>query len=119
MLKTLLNKYPKPLPHRHKNLRTHFIYLLGHYKDSAVVDRLKKDAEELDNLHEMHDYDSNYTAYVIEDHREELYDFKEKLLLEGKKEAAQFIDQVRALAMIHLGMRDNPFVQNNADVEGF
>ena len=69
MLRTLLNKYPKPLPHRHKNLRTHFIYLLGYYKDSAVIERLKKDAEELDNLHEMEDYDSNYTAHVIEEHR--------------------------------------------------
>ncbi|WP_321431134.1 hypothetical protein [uncultured Methanolobus sp.] len=119
MLRTLLNKYPKPLPHRHKNLRTHFIYLLGHYKDSAVIDRLKKDAEELDNLHEMEDYDSNYTAHVIEEHREELYEFEEKLRLEDKEEPAQFIAQVRVRAMIHLGMYDDPFVQNNADVEGF
>ncbi|WP_407355416.1 hypothetical protein [Methanolobus sp. WCC5] len=119
MLRNLLNKYPKPLLHRNKNLRTHFIYLLGHYNDYAVVERLKKDAEELDNLHEMRDYESNYTANIIEDHREELYEFEEKLRLEGKEEPAQFIAQTRVTAMIHLGMYDNPLKQNIADVEGF
>jgi hypothetical protein len=119
MLRSLLNRYPLPLSHNYKNLRTHFIFLLGHYNDYAVIDRLKKDAEELNNLHEMHDYESDYTAHVIEEHREELYEFEEKLRLEGKEEPAQFIAQTRVTAMIHLGMYDDPFVQNNADVEDF
>jgi len=119
MLRTLLNRYPKPLPHNHKNLRTHLIFLLGHYNDYAVVERLKMDAEELDNLQEMHDYESNYTANVIEEHREELYKFEEKLRLEGKEESAQFIAQTRVTAMIHLGMYDNPFEQNTIDAEDF
>ncbi|MDG6244852.1 MAG: hypothetical protein QCH31_10780 [Methanolobus sp.] len=119
MLRTVLNRYPKPLPHNHKNLRTHLIFLLGHYHDYAIVERLKKDAEELDNLQEMHDYDSNYTANVIEEHRGELYEFEEKLRLEGQEEPAQFIGQVRVQAMIHLGMHDDPFKQNIADVRDF
>ncbi|WP_340818287.1 hypothetical protein [Methanolobus sp. WCC4] len=120
MLRSLLNKYPKPLPHGYKNLRTHFIYLLGHYNDYAVIERLKKDAEELDNLHEiLHDYESNYTAFVIEEHREELYEFEEKLRLEGMEEPAQFIAQTRVTAMIHLEMYDDPFKKNNAAVRDF
>ncbi|MBP1908249.1 hypothetical protein [Methanolobus bombayensis] len=119
MLRSLLNKYPKPLPHGHKNLRTHFIFLLGYYNDSAIIDRLKKDAEELDNLHDLLDYNSNYTAFVIEDHREELYDFEEKLRLEGKEEPAQFIAQVRVIAMTHLGMHDDHFKENKDAVEKF
>jgi hypothetical protein len=119
MLRTVLNRYPKPLPHNHKNLRTYLIFLLGHYHDYAIVERLKKDAEELDNLQEMHDYDSNYTANVIEEHRGELYEFEEKLKLEGQEEPAQFIGQVRVQAMIHLGMHDDPFKQNIAVVRDF
>nr|WP_321498364.1 hypothetical protein [uncultured Methanolobus sp.] len=119
MLRSLLNKYPKPLPHGHKNLRTHFIFLLGHYNDSAVIDRLKKDAEELDNLHEILDYDTDYTAHIIEEHREELYEFEEKLRLECKEESAQFIAQVRVRAMIHLGMLKDPFEQRISDVGRF
>ncbi len=119
MLRSLLNRYPLPLSHNYKNLRTHFIFLLGHYNDYAVIDRLKKDAEELNNLHEMHDYESDYTAHVIEEHREELYEFEEKLRLEGKEEPAQFIAQTRVTAMIHLGMYDDPFEQNKASMEDF
>lgn len=119
MLRGLLAKHPKPLPHAHKNLRTHFIYLLGHYNDYAVIDRLKKDALELDNLHEMLDYDSEYTANVIEEHREELYEFEEKLSIEGKKDSADFIAQVRVKAMIHLGMHENYFKQNEDAVRNF
>ena len=112
MLRTLLNKYPGPLP-RHKNLRTHFIYLLGHYKDNAVIERLKKDAEELDTPRDViHDYESYYTANIIEEHREELYDFEEELRLEGKEESAQFIAEIRVRAMIHLGMHDDPLKDN-------
>lgn len=119
MLRELLNRYPHPLP-SNKNLRTYFIFLLGHYNDYAVVERLKKDAEELGNLHEvLGEYESSYTANVIEEHREELYDFEENLRLEGKEEQAQFIAQARVRAMIHLGMYDDPFKQNIADVERF
>lgn len=120
MLRGLLAKYPIPSEKEaYKNLRTHFIFLLGHYNDYAVVERLKKDAEELDNLHEMHDYDTKYTANVIEEHREELYEFEEKLSVEGKKESADFIAQVRVIAMTHLGMHDDLFKENKDAVEDF
>ena len=112
MLRTLLNKYPEPLL-RLKNFRTHFIYLLGHYKDNAVIERLKKDAEELDTPRDViHDYESYYTANIIEEHRGELYDFEEELRLKGKEEPAQFIAEIRVRAMIHLGMYDDPFKDN-------
>ena len=45
-LRCLLERYPVPIK-KYKNLRTHIIFLLGHFNDSSVIDRLKKDAEEL------------------------------------------------------------------------
>jgi hypothetical protein len=119
MLRKLLNRYPHPLP-SNKNLRGYVIFLLGHYNDYAVIERLKKDAEELGNLHEvLGEYESSYTANVIEEHREELYKFEEKLRLESKGEQAQFIAQARVQAMIHLGMHEDRFKQNIADVGRF
>lgn len=109
MLRLLLNKYPVPLQH-YKSLRTHVIYLLGYFNDHTVIERLEQDAETLENLSDIiQDYESYYTANLIEDHREELYLFEEKLRLEGKKDSAQFVSNIRAKAMMHLGMYDDPF----------
>jgi hypothetical protein len=108
MLRRLLSKYPEPLT-KYKNLRTHIIYLLGHYNDISVIERLKRDAETLDNLHNIiGDYESDYTANIIEENREDLYNFEEKLRLEGRDEPAQFIAEIRVRALIHLGLHDDP-----------
>lgn len=114
MLRLLLNKYPVPLKH-YKSLRTHVIHLLGYFNDHTVIERLEQDAETLENLSDIiQDYESYYTANLIEDHREELYLFEEKLRLEGKKDSAQFVSNIRAKAMMHLGMYDDPFEPANS-----
>ncbi|NPE28394.1 hypothetical protein HNV12_16120 [Methanococcoides sp. SA1] len=116
ILRSLLNKFPEPLKHSLKSLRTHIIYLLGHYNDASVIERLKKDAETLDNLHEIiHDYESEYTANIIEEQREELYNFEEQLRLDDKEEQAQFIAELRVRSLINLGMKENPFKDNNIE----
>ncbi|ABE51536.1 hypothetical protein [Methanococcoides burtonii] len=109
VLRSLLKKYPEPL-RTHTNLRSHLIFLLGYYNDSAVVERAIRDAETLDNLHEIkEEYQLGTAANIIEEHREELYEFEEKLRLENKIEAAQFIAEIRATALIDLGLKDDPF----------
>lgn len=111
-LRLLLDRYPEPLT-RYTNLRTHIIYLLGHYNDASVIERLKKDAETLENLHDIvHDYESEYTANIIEEHREELYNFEEQLRLDGEDEPAQFIAEIRVRSLINLGMKEDPFKDN-------
>ncbi|NPE31637.1 hypothetical protein HNV12_27515 [Methanococcoides sp. SA1] len=116
ILRILLNKYPEPLNHSLKKLRTNIIYLLGHYNDASVIERLKNDAETLENLHKIvHDYESEYTANIIEEHREELYDFEEQLRLDDKEEQAQFIAEIRVRALINLGMKEDPFKESNVE----
>jgi hypothetical protein len=64
----------------------------------------------LENLHEIGDeYKLGSTANIIEEHREELYEFEEKLRLENKIEAAQFIAEIRARSLIDLGLKEDPF----------
>ncbi|WP_157196636.1 hypothetical protein [Methanococcoides burtonii] len=111
----MIQRIPEPLS-RHSNLRSHIIYLLGFYNDPAVVERLKKDAVTLDHLHEIkEEYKLGTAANIIEEHREELYDFEEKLRLENKIEEAQFIAEIRATALIDLGLKDNPFKSDVKD----
>ncbi len=98
ILRNLLNKcnigsfeYP--------NLRRHVLWLLAHYKDSTVIDQLKRDAEKLeDPTNIVAEYCNEYVAPLIEEHLFELFDLQIKLRQEGKEKASQFISQIKDYA---------------------
>lgn len=116
-LKYLLKRYPEPV-REYKNLRTHIIYLLGLYNDESVIDQLKLDAKNIQDLDSIeNDYIHKFTAMIIEKHRSDLFDFKRKLRKEGYEKGAQFISKMRYQALINLGIVDNPFNSNNSDWE--
>lgn len=119
LLTNLLKIFPIPIP-LHKNLRTHIIHLLGYYEHKAVIERFMEDARTLKDLHSLEEenvYNTEYTANLIEEHREELYKLEEELAVEGKLEASQFVSNVRTMAMIILGLHENPFTQGNEEVD--
>lgn len=109
ILRKLLERYPEPdIPY--KNLRTDIIYLLGYYNDRTVIDQLIKDTNTVKNLDSIEkDYSSKFTSTIIEEHREELFDFINEVRREGKEEAAKFINRMRYQALRNLGMVDDSF----------
>jgi hypothetical protein len=109
LLLNLLDKYPIPSS-TNVNLRTHIIYLLGHYGHESVIEQLKKDAriqQDFSSIEVI--YNSRDTAGLIEEHRDELYKLEEELTIEGKKQASQFVSNIRTDALINLGFLESPF----------
>lgn len=119
LLTNLLKKYPVPIT-RYKNLRTYILYLLGYYGHEAVIERFMDDARTLQDLHSLEEnnvYNTKDIAKLIEEHREELFVLEEDLAIEGKTEAAQFVSNVRTTAMIILGLHENPYSQENQEID--
>jgi hypothetical protein len=115
LLVKLLDKYPSPVS-RQVNLRTHIIYLLGHYGHKAVIERFIKDARTLQDFSPIENvYSTEYTANLIEEHREELYELQEELAIEGKENASKFVSSIRSDVLIFLGLRKNPFTKKEDD----
>jgi hypothetical protein len=109
LLVKLLDKYPVP---KNVNIRTHIIYLLGHYGHKAVIQRFIEDARTLqDPFSVENDYNTEYTANIIEKHREELYKLEEEFAIEGRDYASQFVSNIRTHALINLGYHKNPFTK--------
>lgn len=108
LLVKLLNKYPVPVS-TYVNLRTHIIHLLGYYGHEAVIERFMEDARTLQDPFSVEtDYDTEYTANLIEEHREELYNLEEELAIEGKDNALRFVSNIRTQALINLGLHEKP-----------
>lgn len=115
LLVKLLGKYPVPVS-THVNLRTHIIYLLRHYGHKAVIERFIKDAKTLQDPFSVEDvYNTEYTANLIEEHREELYRLEEELAIEGKEYASQFVSNVRTDALINLGLHENIYTKGKKE----
>lgn len=117
LLVKLLDKYPVPVSTQ-VSLRTHLIHLLGHYGHKAVIEQFIKDAKTLQNPFSVeNDYNTEYTANLIEEHREELYELEEELAIEGKDNASQFVSNIRTRALINLGFYEDPFTKGNEKVD--
>ncbi|MHC1754520.1 MAG: hypothetical protein AB9861_03660 [Methanosarcina sp.] len=117
LLVKLLDKYPVPVS-THVNLRTHIIYLLGHYGHKAVIERFMEDARTLQDPFSVENvYNTEYTANLIEEHREELYKLEEELAIEGKDNASQFVSNIRTEALINLGLYKNPYTKGKKEVD--
>lgn len=103
-LKNLVKKYPERIDNN-DNLRTDLIYLLGYYNDNLVIEQLVQDVNTLGNPYSVrHDYESKYTATIIESNRQLLFDLITSLRREGKEEAANFLSNIRHQARSHLGL---------------
>ncbi|AKB28317.1 Protein export cytoplasm protein SecA ATPase RNA helicase [Methanosarcina siciliae T4/M] len=117
LLVKLLDKYPVPVS-THVNLRTHIIYLLGHYGHKAVIERFMEDARTLKDPFSVENvYNTEYTANLIEEHREELYKLEEELAIEGKDNALRFVSNIRTQALINLGLHENPYTKGKKEVD--
>ncbi len=115
LLVKLLKKYPVPVS-THVNLRTHIIYLLGHYGHKAVIERFMEDARALQDPFSVENvYNTEYTANLIEEHREELYRLEEELAIEGKENASQFVSNIRTEALINLGLYKTPYAKGEKE----
>jgi len=112
LLKTLrdvLDKYSEPTG-KNKVIRSIAILLLSHYKDAYIIEQLIKDATTLTNPLEVEEnYDPSSIAELIISNPSRLFDTERQLMKEGKEDSAQFVSNIRAKAMMHLGMYDNLF----------
>jgi len=118
-LRILLERYPEANK-KYKNLRTQIIHLLGYYNDEAVIEQLKKDVRLLNNSNSLEDesvkyavkdyyYGHDFTARIIEKHRDELFDYIVELRKEGNDTGAQLISEIRYKALILLGIVEDSF----------
>lgn len=115
LLLKLLDKYPVPSS-TNVSVRARLIYLLGHYGHKAVIEQFIKDARIVQDFSSIENvYNTEYTAGLIEEHREELYRLEEELAIEGKDNASQFVSNIRTHALINLGFRENPYTKKEAD----
>lgn len=105
LLVKLLDKYPDPSA-TNVSIKTHIIHLLGHYGHKAVIEQFIKDAKTLQSPFSVENvYNTEYTANIIEEHREELYELEEELAIEGRDKASQFVSNIRSNALEILGLR--------------
>lgn len=105
LLVKLLDKYPDPSA-TNVSIKTHIIHLLGHYNHKAVIEQFIKDAKILQSPFSVESvYNTEYTANLIEEHREELYELEEELAIEGRDKASQFVSNIRGNALEILGLR--------------
>lgn len=74
--------------------------------------RILKDLSSIENV-----YNTEYTANLIEEHREELYKLEEELAIEGKENASQFVSNIRTDALINLGLHENPYTKGEKEVD--
>lgn len=96
-LRNLLKQYEEG----HENytqLRGHLIKFLGHYKDKAVIEQLKKDIKAGKLSKFEHDYSSVLTAKVIDEERTELFYLENSLRKAGEIETADILDRIRSQA---------------------
>lgn len=84
-----------------KNLHVILIWTLGLYENNAVVEILKDDLKHFD-LKNRGNYELAYmqpfTSRVIEDNRDDLFDFQRELEQHGKRETATLLMQIRSKA---------------------
>lgn len=103
-LANLVKKYPIHI-NNNDHLRTSLIHLLGYYNDNCVIEQLVQDAKTLENpFSVLHDYESKYTANIIESNRQLIFDLIAKLRRENKDEAVRFVSHIRSQARAHLGL---------------
>lgn len=103
-LKRLLARYPLP-PQKRPTLRGYILALLGHSNDKIVVDQLITDSVEIEDISSVEDeYETLFTANVIENHRTELFKQVLKLKKEGKAKNADVIERIKHRARKHLGI---------------
>lgn len=103
-LANLVTKYPKHI-NNNDHLRTALIHLLGYYNDNCVIEQFIQDANTLENpFSVLHDYESKYTANIIESNRQLIFDLITKLRREDKDEAVRFVSHIRHQARAHLGL---------------
>ncbi|WMW22418.1 hypothetical protein RE476_00960 [Methanolobus mangrovi] len=103
-LRDLLTRYPER-ENNNDHLRTALIHLLGYYNDQSVIDQLMKDVNTLDNLSSVQpDYETWYTATILESNRELLFDIITKLRRDKREKEATFLSSIRHKARVHLGM---------------
>lgn len=103
-LNNLVKKYPKHI-NNNDHLRTALIHLLGYYNDNCVIEQFVQDVNILENPFSVqHDYESKYTANIIESNRQLIFDLITKLRRENKDEAARFVSHIRHQARAHLGL---------------
>ena len=106
-LKSLLTRYPRRID-MHPNLRPRIIFLLGYYKDDAVIKQLIMDAKTIENLEGVkYDYWSKYTAEIIESHRRELFELMRELEKSGEHKRVQFLNEIKYNALHRLGLVDS------------
>lgn len=99
-LYVVLNKY-KPDTYDRPTVE-YIFFILGHYNDHVIVDRLVQDARQCKP--EMFDrirpyYAQKYTVSIIEKCRSELFETAKRLRKEGKNDAASFIQQIVNIAI--------------------
>lgn len=96
-LRSLLKQYEEG-NENYTQLRGHIIRFLGHYKDKAVIEQLKKDIEAGKLSKFEHDYSSVLTAKVIDEERTELFYLENRLRKAGEIETADILDRIRSQA---------------------
>jgi hypothetical protein len=96
-LRSLLKQYEEG-HETYTQLRGHLIRFLGHYKDKAVSEQLKKDTEAGKLSKFEHDYLSVLTAKVIDEARTELFYLENMLRKAGEIETADVLDRIRSQA---------------------
>jgi len=121
-LKQLLHEYPtNDFYNKSFNLIPNLIYLLGIYMNDAVIERLNYDALNCSNevLRNIEPYYSHmFTSKIIENSRIKLLKLVGELQKANKKEALQFVENIRRNAAYNMNnIETNPYYIELFEVE--
>ncbi|GAB7015887.1 hypothetical protein JCM10550A_12550 [Methanogenium cariaci] len=101
LLRASLTQFDIRVP-QNSQMRNQHIRMLGKLRDEGVVSQLIEDARNADDFESLkNDYLTNFTAFIIESHRTELFNLERELRKGDRVKEADTLAEIRKYATEH------------------